>query len=187
MLWTSSFSEVFRFWHIIIMSHSAEHNRQCNIDQGILKQLQNISRVIAWNDFLRNFYKCFGRVLQEILTPRDNNTGDLLSAISIFEAIVQKDKKCGEAWYYLGLCHQQGENEPLAISAFNKYDITWFRCFGGARASAQSAPFDLLLHLNFWVYNILCESINWVVSQLLFICCACVSVHVCSECRCCLG
>ncbi|KAL5255296.1 hypothetical protein ACHWQZ_G014637 [Mnemiopsis leidyi] len=48
--------------------------------------------------------------------------GDLLSAISIFEGIVQKDAKCGEAWYYLGLCHQQSENEPLAISAFNKVE-----------------------------------------------------------------
>lgn len=48
--------------------------------------------------------------------------GDLLSAISIFETIAQQDKQCGEAWYYLGLCHQQSENEPQAISAFNKVE-----------------------------------------------------------------
>ena len=43
-----------------------------------------------------------------------------MSAISMFEGVVQRDSKCGEAWYYLGLCHQQSENEPQAISAFNK-------------------------------------------------------------------
>eukprot|EP00116_Pleurobrachia_bachei_P005813 sb/3466075/ len=46
--------------------------------------------------------------------------GSVLEAIRIFEMLVQRDTSNGEAWFYLGVCHQQRENERQAIAAFTK-------------------------------------------------------------------
>ena len=52
--------------------------------------------------------------------------GNLEEAMTTFEALLSNTESIdvsdtSELWYYLGLCHQQLEQETKAITAFLKY------------------------------------------------------------------
>jgi len=51
---------------------------------------------------------------------RRMESGDLSSAILIFESVVKNDMDHNQAWYYLGHCQQQNEQDTKAIPALKK-------------------------------------------------------------------
>eukprot|EP00116_Pleurobrachia_bachei_P003066 sb/3463328/ len=64
--------------------------------------------------------------------------GSVLEAKRIFESLVQRDTSNGEAWFYLGVCHQQRENERQAIAAFTNV-LPQDECYASAQLSLAAS------------------------------------------------
>jgi len=84
--------------------------------------------------------------------------GQLLQAISVFEAVVSKESTNALVWRYLGKCHQDNENDALAIASYLKcheldpYDLEALLALGVSFTNSLNSD-SALNYLRQWLAN----------------------------------
>ncbi|XP_065349440.1 peroxisomal targeting signal 1 receptor isoform X3 [Cloeon dipterum] len=124
----------------------AEGQRQADLANGIVKEddlwvnlqkeweksARDSGDITNWFEEFSSYYDPFKQYSFEKENPLLDNEnpldegkrrlaeGDLPSAVLLFEAAVQKDENCAEAWQLLGTTQAENEQDPMAIPALKK-------------------------------------------------------------------